>query len=257
VKGSIVCIHGAFAGGWCFERFAAVFKANDWTCEAPDLLGHGTQLGVPGDITSRGLTDYRNELEAYLRTFSEPPVLIGHSMGAVLAQQLAAKGLARALVLISPAPRYGILPSTESEREAAKGFMYLGPFWTLVINPNFDVAAADSLNCLPEAERLPVFERFGPESGQALFELFYWMLDGKKASFVDAASIRCPVLCLSGSEDRVISVATAQATAAAYPQAQFWEIADAGHMLLVEPEAEAIAGNIVAWLAQLPSAISP
>ena len=34
-------------------------------------------------------------------------------MGAVLAQQLAASGLARALILVSPAPRAGILPSSE------------------------------------------------------------------------------------------------------------------------------------------------
>lgn len=245
---NIVFIHGAFAGGWCFDRFAAIFRSNGWTCSTPDLLGHGARLGIPGELAGKGLADYRKELETYLRTFAEPPVLIGHSMGAVLAQQLAAQGLARALVLISPAPHYGILPSTESERDAAKGFMYLGPFWTLVINPNYDVAAADSLNRLPEAEKYPVFERFGPESGQALFELFYWMLDNNKSSRVDFNSVKCPVLCLSGTDDRVVSISTAKATAAAFPQAEFWPVENAGHMLLVEPSADSIARKVASWL---------
>jgi non-heme chloroperoxidase len=58
------------------------------------------QLGV-------GIADYLNELEAVLKIAGPQAVLLGHSMGAVLAQQLAAKGLARAIVLVSPAPRAG------------------------------------------------------------------------------------------------------------------------------------------------------
>ena len=37
----IVMLHGANAGGWCFERFRAVFEDLGWTCHAPDLIGHG------------------------------------------------------------------------------------------------------------------------------------------------------------------------------------------------------------------------
>ncbi len=37
---TIVMIHGAFAGGWCFENFAAVLGARGWTCHAPNLRFH-------------------------------------------------------------------------------------------------------------------------------------------------------------------------------------------------------------------------
>jgi len=49
-----------------------------------------------------GMTDYRAGLEVFLKTVPSKPVLLGHSMGAILAQQLAAAGLARALVLLRP-----------------------------------------------------------------------------------------------------------------------------------------------------------
>ena len=64
-------------------------------------------------LVAVGMTDYLNDLEAFLKIVAPQPVLPGHSMGGVLAQQLAAKGLARAIVLVSPAPHAGILPQRE------------------------------------------------------------------------------------------------------------------------------------------------
>jgi len=93
-----------------------------------------------------------------------------------------------------------------------------------------------------------VFDKFGPESGLAYFEMFFWMLDKAKAAAVDTGAVRCPVLCLSGTDDNLVSLATARATALPYRDAQFWEEAGHGHMILVEPGAEDIARRISAWI---------
>ena len=98
-------------------------------------------------------------------------------MGGVLAQQLAAQGLASALVLVAPAPRSGILPQTSSEKSLDRDLMGLGQFWKTVINPNFDLACIYTLNRVPVAEQRAVFDNFGPESGLAFFQLFFWMFD--------------------------------------------------------------------------------
>jgi non-heme chloroperoxidase len=245
---TIVMIHGAFAGPWCFDRFRPVFEQRGWTCDAVTLPAHG---GAPDD-TSRlavlGVADYRLALAAHLRSFADPPVLLGHSMGAVLAQQLAASGLARAMILASPAPRFGILPFTDGEKLAARELMGLGPFWTTAIHPNFEIAAANSLNCIPPSMRQSIFDRFGSESGRALFELFFWMFDSGAATALDVDQIRCPVMCFSGTEDCLISLATARATANGLQQAYFWEATGHGHMLLLEPQAERLAERIVDWI---------
>lgn len=243
----LVMVHGAFAGGWCFDTFRTVFTARGWTCHAPDLPGHGSRRGEDGSLRGLGLAAYRADLAAFIRTLPQPPLLLGHSMGAVLAQQLAADGLARALVLLSPAPRAGILPTSREEQTAAQGLMSLGPFWERELQPNFEVAAHDSLNRVAPDRQRAVFDRFGPESGRALFELFFWMLDAGAASAVETAAVRCPVLCLSGREDKVVSLATLHATAAAYAGATVVEAPGHGHMLLAEAGADAVAHQIAQW----------
>jgi non-heme chloroperoxidase len=169
-------------------------------------------------------------------------------MGAVLAQQLAASGLGRALILVSPAPRAGILVSSDSEKDLAQILMGIPSFWKTVINPDFDLACFYSLNRVPKDQQRAVFEKFGPESGLAYFEMFFWMLDKAKAAAVDTAAVRCPVLCLSGADDNLVSLATARATALPYRDAQFWEEPGHGHMILVEPGADEIARRVAAWI---------
>jgi pimeloyl-ACP methyl ester carboxylesterase len=242
----IVMIHGANEGAWCFDRFKAVFKGLGWTCHAPDLIGHGTRAAET--VVGVGMADYRAELEAFLETVPPSPVLLGHSMGGVLAQQLAARGLARALVLVAPAPRSGILPPTEAEKKLDQDLIGLGQFWKSVINPDFNLARIYTLNRVPEAEQRAVFDRFGPESGRAFFEMFFWMFDRTRATAVDTDAVTCPVLCLVGADDKIVSPQTARETVKPYRDAKFWELDGHGHMLVLEPGADQIARRIADWI---------
>jgi pimeloyl-ACP methyl ester carboxylesterase len=245
----IVMLHGASAGGWCFEQFRAVFEDEGWTCHTPDLKGHGKDKErADQKLVGVSLTDYCAEFGAFLSTVPPRPVLLGHSMGALLAQQLAASGLARALVLVSPAPRAGILPSSDIEKDLSQSLMGIASFWKTVINPDCDLACFYSLNRVPKAEQRAVFNRFGPESGLAYFQMFFWMLNKTLASAVKTDAVRCPVLCLSGTDDNLVSLETARATALPYRDAQFWEEPGHGHMLVVEPGAEDIARRIESWM---------
>lgn len=245
----IVMIHGANEGGWCFDTFKTVFESRGWTCHAPDLIGHGTRAKDAARIlVGVGMADYRAELRAFLQALPPQPVLLGHSMGGVLAQQLAAEGLARALILVAPAPRSGILPPTDAEKQLDQDLMALGPIWKTVINPDFAMARLYTLNRVPEAEQRAVFDKFGPESGRAFFELFFWMFDQTGATRVEVDAVRCPVLCLVGAEDKIVSPQTARLAAEAYPGAAFWELDGHGHMLVLEPGADKIARRIADWI---------
>ena len=101
-------------------------------------------------------------------------------MGAPLAQQLAALGLERALILVSPAPRAGILPSSDSEKDLSQSLMRIPSFWKTVINPDFDLACFYSLICVPKDGQRAVFDKFGPESGLAYFQMFCWMFNERR-----------------------------------------------------------------------------
>ncbi|MEM8574413.1 MAG: alpha/beta hydrolase [Pseudomonadota bacterium] len=246
---TIVMVHGVNCGGWCFDPFQTVFAARGYKCLAPDFIGHGADKanGIE-KLTGIGIADYRAQMRDIVAALPSKPILIGHSMGAVIAQQLAAEGLATRLVLVSPAARAGILPSSDPEKQLGRDLMSLGPFWTKAFDPNFEIARKISLNRLSPEKQRQVFDAFGPESGQALFELFFWMFDSTAATAVDTEAVQCPVLTLSGTDDRVVSLATAKATAGSYPGSPFWVLNDHAHMLLVEDGADEIAGRIADWL---------
>lgn len=246
---TIVMVHGVNCGGWCFDPFRAVFEARGFECLTPDLIGHGADKanGIQ-KLTGVGISDYRTQMRDLVAALPKKPILLGHSLGAVIAQQLAAEGLAEKLVLASPAPRAGILPSTDGQKQLCQDLMSLGAFWTRAFDPNFEIASAISLNRLPPDRQRQVFEAFGPESGRALFELFFWMFDRTAAAAVDTAAVACPVLTLSGTEDNVVPLAAAKETADAYPGSPFWALEGHAHMLVVEEGADEIAGRIADWL---------
>ena len=44
----IVMLHGASAGGWCFDKFREVFEGQGWTVHTPDLIGHNLRTALIG-----------------------------------------------------------------------------------------------------------------------------------------------------------------------------------------------------------------
>jgi pimeloyl-ACP methyl ester carboxylesterase len=248
---TIVMIHGAFAGRWCFENFAGALAGQGWVCHTPDLRYH--EMGptrVPDPrLATTSITDYVDDMAAFIAGLDEKPFILGHSMGGIIAQQLAAKGLARALVLLASCAPWGILPISDEERAVATGLMAAGAFWTRALNPVLAVAAKDSLANLDPASQREVFDRLGPESGRALFELFFWMFDKHRTTDVDAQSVTCPVFVIAGAADKVISPMTGSRIAARYGDRAIFHVAPGhGHFLLLEPGWEELARHCSGWL---------
>jgi len=255
MSGKVVLIHGASVGGWCLGGFASQLKGRGWSCYVPDLRHHGDGPTTEPDpqLATTSIRDYARDMAQLVEGLDEIPVIIGHSMGGLIAQQLAADGLARALVLLSPSAPSGILPSTDAEFLFATQLMAAGPFWSMALQPIFEIAETSSLNKLDPASRRRVFERLGPESGRALFELFFWMFDESRATTVASEAVTCPVLILAGSEDRIVSAQTSRRIAALYGErATFVEVPDHGHFLPMEPGWERLAELAADWMAKLP-----
>jgi len=245
---TLLCIHGAFVGGWVFDPLARYFRARGWRCLAPDLRHHHAEAD-PEALSETGLADYLADLTEIAAALDEPPVVVGHSMGGLLAQQLAARGLARAMVLLAPAPPWGVMPSTPIEMLGRAWMLRQGPFWRGAVPPRFDVAAEGALDRFSPAERIRLFHRFVPESGRALFELLFWPLDPRHAAAVPTTQVRCPVLLGVGDGDRVISPATVRSIARKYPsRSTYVEFKGHSHYLFGEPGFDEIPPLLEAWL---------
>lgn len=250
---TVVMIHGAFAGGWCFENFSTVLAARGFTCHAPDLRFHvsGPLREPDPRLAATSIADYASDMARLIEGLRDKPVIVGHSMGGIIAQQLAAKGLARAVVLLASGAPWGMLPTTDDELAVATGLMSAGPFWTKALQPVFEVAVKDSLAGLDPPAQRRVFDRLSAESGRALFELFFWMFDGRRTTLVDASNAKCPILVVAGSQDKVVSAATGRQIAQLYPgRATYYEAAGRGHFLLLEDGAEQLAQRCADWMAE-------
>ena len=241
-------IHGAFCGPWSLEGLKEKFEAGGYRVAAPVLRFHDEKR-PPAALGTTGLADYAADLEEEIRALGAAPILVGHSMGGLLAQMLAARLDVRALILLAPSAPWGVPPTTLFEIGAAQA-MHLRPgYWNMVLEPSRDVALAHSLDRLPRHMRDEVFGRFVPESGRATFEIMNWGLDMDRTSEVDADAVRCSLLFLTGSEDRINPPSTVARIAALYKDRATAEVLDGmGHWLIGEPGWERLAVRALKWL---------
>jgi non-heme chloroperoxidase len=241
-------IHGAFCAAWAFEPWRAMFEARSYDVHLPVLRHHDHGRKPPAKLGTTSLLDYADDLTKLLKQIGEPAFLIGHSMGGLLAQMLAARCDVRAIACLAPSAPYGIMPSTHFEIASAQALFFAGDFWNSTLKPDKWIAISNSLDMLSSEERDAVFAKFVPESGLATFEIMQWGLDTKQASMVDASKVTCPVLCLAGTRDKVNPPGTVYNIAQRYRKlATFQEIPNHSHWLIGEPGWEKIAGRVLDW----------
>ena len=250
-KSPVMMIHGGFCGPWAWDPFAARFRAAGYEVATPALRFHDGLKPVPA-LATVSLTDYAADLEKQISALTAPPVLVGHSMGGLLVQMLAARCEIAAAILLAPTAPWGVPPSTLFEIGTAQSLMLHVGFWAAILEPNFEVAAAHSLDRFPEQQRAQIFEKFRPESGRATFEALHWGLDMRRASEVDIRKVTCPLLFLTGSGDRISPPGTVERTAALYKNRAHYEVMPGmSHWLIGEPGWETVCDRSLTWLDSL------
>jgi pimeloyl-ACP methyl ester carboxylesterase len=249
---TLFLIHGMWGGAWCWNQYRQRFEAAGFHCVAPTLPGHDADPRAAPDprLGQTGLRDYVEALATQIEALGEPPVLVGHSMGGLLAQMLAARGLARAVVLLAPAAPAGILALSPSVALAFWSIQTTWGFWHKPVRQTFAEASHSLLHLLPEPERRPVYDRFVHESGRAVFEVGYWMFDATQAARVDASKVTCPMLVVAGAEDRVVPAWAVRQVARKYGAVSTYrEFEHHAHWLLDEPGWQHVADEVLSWLA--------
>ncbi len=251
MKPIIVMVHGAFCGGWVFAGFKSWFEARGFEVHCPNLRHHEPRArsAPPADLGATSLLDYADDLDAYCTGLDAEPVLMGHSMGGLVCQMLAARGRGTGLVLLAPSAPWGVLPSTSFEIMSAQGLALTGSQWEQPVPPSYHLAAEHALDRLPPGQQAAIFHRFVAESGRAMCEILHWPTDPWRASAVMARDVRVPVLCLAGGRDRVNPPGTVRRIAARYRTfADYHSFKTMSHWLIGEPEWADVAAFAAEWL---------
>lgn len=81
---TIVLVHGAWHGAWCWTKVVPELRALGISVVAPDLPGHGDDTSPVGDLS----VDAARVAEV-VRSIDGPVVLVGHSYGGVVISEAA------------------------------------------------------------------------------------------------------------------------------------------------------------------------
>ena len=225
----LLLLHGI---GSTHDDFAALRPQLDarYRVLAPDLPGHGSSPLLPGHPTIAAITD---AITADLDELRVGRVqVLGDSIGARIALELAARGRARSVVAISPSglntpserAYQGVLMGTN--RLALRGLRPLVPLAARsVVGRSLLLAGLRSTPWLSsEAEARALRDGFAGAKG--FWEMLWWGVIADVPRGLDR--IDCPVVLAQGTAD-VIAVGQTPRFLAAVPTARFVPLLGAGH----------------------------
>lgn len=246
VIGRVTISHGYAEHGERYEHVARRLNEHGFAVAALDHRGHG-QSG--GDRTNvKRFTDYTEDLKAFLELGGQrwpgvPSIVLGHSMGGMIALDLAVTHPERLDALILSAP--AVCPPTVSEFRANTGRVIgkVVPGAPVMRLPLKKISRDDQVvrayNRDPLVFRGPVKARLASE----------WLATMARVE-EKLPSLRMSLLVMQGSDDGLVDpecgphvverAGSPDKTLRMYPG--LW------HEILNEPERERVISDLISWL---------
>jgi non-heme chloroperoxidase len=129
-KPTVVFIHGLWLLASSWQNWAEFFENAGFSTVSLDWPGDPETVAQananPQVMAKKSVREVADRCQSVIEKLDTKPIIIGHSFGGLMAQILAARGLAKAAVAISPAPFRGVLPLP---------FSVLKATWPVLSNP--------------------------------------------------------------------------------------------------------------------------
>jgi len=230
----VVFIHGAGLDHTVWALPARYFAHRDRAVLAVDLPGHGKSEG-------KALTSIGDMADWIVRLLDEAgaerAALVGHSMGALIALDAAARysQRVRALALMGVAPKMPVHPDLLAAAQADDHVAFdLMTSWGFGPAGHLGGARVPGSWLMGGGERL--LERIPPGVLHADLAACNAYQEGME----DAAKVTCPTVVIMGSEDKMTPARAGAKLAAAIPGAEQVVIPACGHMMLAEKPDESL-----------------
>ncbi|HPE12692.1 MAG: alpha/beta fold hydrolase [Actinobacteria bacterium] len=228
----LLFLHGLGHGAWCFaQNWQAAAAERGYSSYAMSLRGHGGSGGQTR-LGRTTLRDYVHDVLQVISSLDQPPVLVAHSLGTLVAQRVLQRYPARAGVLLTPIPAGGI-PSTMVSGLRSKPV----DFTRAVLGGTLRLNAADLFADLPEATAREYVSRIGRESPWAQY-----------AMLVPEAlrPIESPVMVVGAEKDTLVAAADVRRCARALGVEPVW--VPGGHDVMLDGSWRTVLSTVLDWV---------
>jgi len=254
---TIVLIHGQWVTPSSWEKFKGYFEsrgrkviASPWPGINKDVVAMRRD---PSSLNGIGIEDLVAHYTTIIRGLSEPPIIMGHSFGGLIAQLLIDKGFGAAGVAIDSVPPKGILvlplstylaltPVFLQPSTFKKTFIFTFEKWWKVF-----------ARTLSESEARGEFEReVVPAPGRAIFQAALSNVTPNSTATINFRNnARAPLLFICGEKDVLMPAALNRKNfrkyAASSAITEYKEFPGRSHYIIAEKGWEEVAQYALDW----------
>ena len=252
-RGTVLIVHGLGEHIGRYPHVAAHLNAWGWNVVGFDQRGHGLSGGARGRLAADDslLQDLSQVIDAVRTEHAGPLVLLGHSMGGLVAARFVAEGL-----LASPAPWHRAVdalvissPALDAGMSAAQKLLLAV---TAPLAPNLAVGNGLKPAWISRDPAVVAAYEADPKVHDRITpRLARFIVDGGEFVRENAARWAVPTLLLFAGSDRCVAPAGSRAFASAAPATVLTarEFAPLFHEIFNEPEQADLFAALGAWLA--------
>ncbi len=249
----VVFVHGMFMNPSCWSEWVRHFTERGHRCHAPAWPLHegapsALRAKAPQGLGALTLAQVVDAIGRYVDGLGARPVVVGHSMGGLVAQRLVAEGRCAAGVCIDSAAPKGV---------AAPSWSFLRSNLP-VVNP----LAGDATYVMPLAHFHYTFcNTMSIDATRAVYEAFVVpesrnvaRSSGSADGAVDMKKPHAPLLFVAGERDHIIPAALNRKNHAAYTDAasrcDYKEFAGRTHWICGQEGWQEVADYVARWIAE-------
>ena len=249
---TLLMIHGVGCGGEVWDRMKRDFSMAAWTCETPTLYPELRTKDAPPDaLADLTLADYVDAAMKHAAQIAERdgdlPVVIGHSMGGMIAQKLAELGAVRAAIFLTPAQPEGCTVTDLRVLRTFWNILKVGqknvPGRVFKVGPNGFRWGV--LNAVPEDRHDEIYAEALFDSGRVYHDL-------ANPGPIDETKINVPTLTIGAKKDRATVIKAVRKVGEKYakatPPGDYFEYKSHAHWIVDEPGTEQVSSDILEWL---------
>ncbi|HCM04524.1 MAG TPA: alpha/beta hydrolase [Oceanospirillales bacterium] len=253
-KPTVLLVHGMWSNQDTLKEVQDTFIDQGYPTEALQLPYHcSKEEHTPesqASLAKMRLQNYVGHVIERVKQQSTPPILVGHSMGGLLVQLVAAQVPCQRLILLSSAAPAGINGLSISAIRTLGSNLLRFPLWKKITEVKLENVRYGLANSQSSELQQEIAKNCTYESGMATLQISMGlMLRSYSAAHVNAEKIKCPVLIIGGTADRITSIGVQRNIAKRFgAQCKLVEITDCCHWTVSGKYFPQIQSKIVDWL---------